>query len=134
MLLFGKKEQKFNYTKQWVMILLGVFVGLLSGLLGVGGGALLMPILILLGFDAKKVAVTMSFVIPFSTFAAFLTYLSIIKINWTLLLIATIAAIIGGYVGNYIMHFKLNQKQIKKIIGIMLYLIAIKMFFMIWKG
>jgi hypothetical protein len=134
MLLFGKKEQKFHYTKQWVMVSLGVLVGLLSGLLGVGGGALLMPILILLGFDAKKVAITMSFVIPFSTFTAFLTYLSIIHMDWILLVTATVAAILGGYVGNYVMMFKLNQKHIKKIIGIMLYLIAAKMLYMLVKG
>ena len=127
MILFGKKEQKFHYTKPWIMIVLGGIVGIISGLLGVGGGSFLMPILILLGFDAKKVAVAMSFVIPFSTFTAFLTYVSMIKIDWILLIIATIAAILGGYIGNYIMHFHLNQKQIKKIIGILLYLIAIKM-------
>jgi uncharacterized membrane protein YfcA len=127
MLLFGKKEAKFKYTKKWVMVLLGAIVGIISGLLGIGGGSLLMPLLILLGFDAKKLAVAMSFVIPFSTFSAFLTYLSIVKIDWVLLAVATIAAILGGYIGNYIMHFHLNQKQIKKIIGIMLYLIAIKM-------
>jgi len=127
MLLFGKKEAKFKYTKKWIMILLGAIVGVISGLLGIGGGSLLMPLLILLGFDAKKLAVAMSFVIPFSTFSAFLTYLSIVKIDWILLGVATIAAILGGYIGNYIMHFHLNQKQIKKIIGVMLYLIAIKM-------
>ena len=127
MILFGKKEKKFNYTKPWVMVILGSIVGIISGLLGVGGGSLLMPILILLGFDAKKVAVAMSFVIPFSTFTAFLTYASMIKIDWLLLGITTIAAILGGYIGNYIMHFHLNQKQIKKIIGVLLYLIAIKM-------
>jgi len=127
MILFGKKEQKFHYTKPWIMFILGSIVGIISGLLGVGGGSLLMPILILLGFDAKKVAVAMSFVIPFSTFTAFLTYLSFIKIDWILLGVATVAAILGGYIGNYIMHFHLNQKQIKKIIGVLLYLIAIKM-------
>ncbi len=127
MILFGKKETKFHYNKPWVMVLLGSIVGVISGLLGVGGGSLLLPILILLGFDAKKLAVTMSFVIPFSTFTAFLTYLSIVKIDWLLLLSATIAAIFGGIIGNYIMHFHLNQKQIKKIIGIILYIIAIKM-------
>ncbi len=127
MLLFGKKEAKFKYTKTWVMVVLGAIVGVISGLLGIGGGSLLMPLLILLGFDAKKLAVAMSFVIPFSTFSAFLTYMSIVKIDWTLLGVATVAAILGGYIGNYIMHFHLNQKQIKKIIGIMLYIIAIKM-------
>jgi len=129
MILFGKKEKKFSLTKPFIMFILGSIVGIISGLLGIGGGSLLMPILIMLGFDAKKVAVAMSFVIPFSTFTAFLTYLSFVKINWGLLIIATIAAILGGYIGNYIMHFHLNQKQIKKIIGILLYIIGIKMLF-----
>jgi hypothetical protein len=127
MILFGKKEQKFQYDRQWVMILIGAVVGFISGLLGIGGGALLMPIMILLGFDAKKLAVTMSFVIPFSTFAAFLTYMSFVKFDWIILGIAAAGAILGGYIGNYFMHFKLNQKQIKRIIGILLYIIAIKM-------
>jgi uncharacterized membrane protein YfcA len=127
MILFGKKETKFHYNKPWVMVLLGSIVGIISGLLGIGGGALLLPTLILLGFDAKKVAVTMSFVIPFSTFTAFLTYLSIVKMDWILLFSATIAAILGGLIGNYIMHFRLNQQQIKKIIGIIFYVIAFKM-------
>jgi hypothetical protein len=127
MILFGKKEQKFNFTNQWIMVIIGSIVGFISGLLGIGGGALLMPILILLGFDAKKLAVIMSFVIPFSTFAAFLTYMSFVKFDWIILTVAALGAILGGYIGNYFMHFKLNQQQIKKIIGILLYIIAIKM-------
>ena len=127
MILFGKKEQKFHYNKQWVMILIGAVVGFISGLLGIGGGGLLMPMLILLGFDAKKLAVTLSFVIPFSTFAAFLTYMSFVKIDWVILGVATLGAIAGGYIGNYFMHFKLEQHHIKKIIGILLYIIAFKM-------
>ena len=127
MLLFGKKESKFHYNKPWVLGVLGVIVGIISGLLGIGGGSILMPLLILLGFDAKKLAVAMSFVIPFSTFTAFLTYLQIVKMDWILLGVASVAAILGGLIGNHIMHYKLNQRHIKKIIGIMLYLIALKM-------
>ena len=129
MILFGKKEKKFNFTSPFIMPVLGGIVGIISGLLGIGGGSLLLPILIMLGFDTKKVAVAMSFVIPFSTFTAFITYLSFTKINWILLIVAAIGAILGGVVGNYIMHFHLNQKQIKKIIGILMYIIAVKMVF-----
>ena len=129
MILFGKKEKKFEFTSKIVLIILGGIVGIISGLLGIGGGSLLLPILIMLGFDTKKVAIAMSFVIPFSTFTAFLTYLSFIHINWPILISATIAAILGGFAGNYIMHFHLNQKQIKKIIGILMYLIALKMIY-----
>jgi len=127
MILFGKKEKKFSYTKTWVMITLGALVGVLSGLLGIGGGSLLLPVLILLGFDAKKLAVAMSFIIPFSTLSAFLTYLQIVKIDWIMLFSATAAAILGGYLGNHIMHFHLNQSQIKKLIGVLLYIIGFKM-------
>ncbi len=127
MILFGKKEKKFNFTSPFIMPILGGIVGIISGLLGIGGGSLLLPLLIMLGFDAKKVAVAMSFVIPFSTFTAFITYLSFTKIDWILLIIAAFGAILGGMVGNYIMHFHLNQKQIKKIIGVLMYLIGIKM-------
>ena len=125
-MIFIKKEQKLKINNKWIMVILGVVVGFISGLLGIGGGALLMPALIFLGFDAKKMAIILSFVIPFSTFFAFLTYLSFVKVDWTMLISALFGAIIGGYIGNYIMHFKLNQNQIKKLIAIFLYIIAIK--------
>jgi len=127
-MIFIKKEQKLKVNNKWIMVILGVVVGFISGLLGIGGGALLMPTLIFLGFDAKKMAIILSFVIPFSTFFAFLTYLSFVKVDWTILIAALFGAIIGGYIGNYIMHFKLNQHQIKKLIALFLYIIAIKMF------
>ncbi len=127
LMLFYKREAKTSYTKTWVLYVIGVSVGLISGMLGVGGGALIMPLLILLGFDAKKAAYGVSFVIPFSSFGAFVTYLQFVKMDWFLLADVTVAALIGGYLGGKIMHFKLSQSHVKKLIGIVLYLIAIKM-------
>jgi uncharacterized membrane protein YfcA len=126
-MLFYKKEAKIKYTKNWVLYVIGLCVGIISGMLGIGGGALIMPLLIMLGFDAKKAAYGVSFVIPFSSFGAFMTYLQFVDMNWLLLADITVAALIGGYLGGKIMHFKLSQTQVKKIIGIVLYLIAIKM-------
>ncbi len=126
LMLFFKRESKIAYTKVWILYVSGFFVGIISGMLGVGGGALIMPILILLGFDAKKAAYGVSFVIPFSSFGAFLTYLQFVKMDWTLLAVVTVAALIGGYLGGKIMHFRLSQREIKKIIGIVLYLLAFK--------
>ncbi len=127
MMMFSKKEAKFKYEKKWILYLIGAIVGFISGLLGIGGGALVMPLMILLGFDAKKMAIAVSFMIPFSTFSAFLSYISFVKIDWMLLVITAIAAILGGYIGNAVMHFKLEAKHIKKIIAILLYILAIKM-------
>jgi len=127
LLLFGKKEAKTKYTKVWILYFIGFSVGIISGMLGVGGGSLIMPLLILLGFDAKKSAYAVSFVIPFSTFGAFLTYLNFVELDFTLLFVVTFAAMIGGYIGGKIMHYKLNQVQIKKLIAVVLYLVGFKM-------
>jgi len=127
MMLFGKKEAKNIYRKQWVLYVIGVSVGVFSGMVGVGGGSLILPLLIMLGYDAKKMAIAVTFIIPFSTFSAFLMYANTIHIDCILLGITAIAAVLGGYIGNRIMHFKLDSKQIKKIIAILLYLISIKL-------
>jgi len=38
-----------------------------------------------------------------------------------------IVGAVGGYIGNYMMHFKLNQGQIKKLMAIILYMLALKL-------
>jgi hypothetical protein len=129
MMFFSKKEATIRYESQWVMYAGGGIVGLASGVLGVGGGSLIMPLMILLGFDAKKMAVAVSFMLPFSTLSAFLSYASFVSIDYWLLLCCAVAAVLGGYAGNHIMHFRLSSKQIKKIIGLILYLLAIKIGF-----
>ncbi len=127
MMLFAKKEAKFQYEKKWILYVIGATVGYISGLLGIGGGGLILPLMILLGFDAKKMAVVVSFILPFSTFAAFLSYISFVRVDWLLLAVTATAAILGGYIGNAVMHFKLDAKQIKKVIAILLYILAFKM-------
>jgi len=129
LLLYTKRETKVVYDKAWILFLIGFVVGIISGMIGVGGGALIMPLLILLGFDAKKAAYAVSFVIPFSSLGAFFTYLSFVKMDWLLLGTVTIAAIIGGYLGDKIMHYRLTPAQVKKLIAVLLLLLATKMIY-----
>ena len=126
LLLFKVKESKVTYTKKWVLFAIGFTVGGISGLLGVGGGNLMMPILIILGFDAKKAAYMVSLVIPFSTFGSFVTYLQFVELDYTLLAIVSVAAVMGGYLGGRIMHYNLSQGQVKKLIALVLYALGIK--------
>ena len=129
LILFQKREAYFQYQGSYWLILIGGSVGLLSGLLGVGGGALIIPLLIFLGYNAKEAGIAVSMVIPFSSFGAFSTYLSFVDMDWTLLAVVTVAAILGGYPGNWIMHFKLSSAQVKKFIAVLLYLLAGKFIF-----
>ncbi|SFP19263.1 hypothetical protein SAMN04488056_12816 [Cohaesibacter marisflavi] len=130
LLLFSKRNTLVTYHRAWPLFLIGGGVGVISGMLGVGGGALMMPALILLGYDAKKAARAISFVIPFSSAGAFLTYLSFTEMNWYLLAVVAVSAVIGGYLGERIMHYRLEAKHIKKLIAVLLLLMAAKM---LWK-
>ncbi len=130
LLLFSKRTTLISYTHPWPLYLIGGSVGVISGMLGVGGGSLMLPALILLGYDAKKATRAISFVIPFSSAGAFLTYLSFTTMNWPLLAVVALAAIIGGFLGEHIMNDRLDTAQIKKLIAVLLLLLATKM---IWK-
>lgn len=127
MMLLKKKKGAITYTKAWLIVFMGGVVGFLAGLLGIGGGAIIIPLLIYLGYDAKQTAITVSFMIPFSTLSAFLTYVYLIEIDWVLLGVVALAAALGGLIGNHIMIFKLSVEQTRKFIALSLYAIGIKM-------
>jgi uncharacterized protein len=105
----------------------GVLAGYLGGLLGVGGGNFIVPALIWSGFDSRKAAATSSFIVIFSSLAAFSGHAALGHINLPLLSASAVASIAGGLVGAWLLSFKLNSSQVKKMIGVVLYAIAIKM-------
>jgi len=129
LLMRPQREQRFQYTRTWVLYVIGGSVGIVSGLLGVGGGALIISLLVLLGFEPKKAAYTVSFVVPFSSLGAFGTYLQFVEMDWLLLGVVTLAAIIGGWLGNRIMHYRLTERQVKQLIAVVLFLLAAKLLF-----
>jgi uncharacterized protein len=104
---------------------LGIGAGYLGGLLGVGGGNFIVPALVWLGFDSKKASATTAFIVIFSSLSGFFGHTG--NINGRLLLFAAVGSIAGAIVGSWLMHRKLDAKQVKRIIGIVLYAIAVKM-------
>ncbi len=106
--------------------LIGTLAGFLGGLLGVGGGGIISPTLIILGHEPKKVAVTTALVVFFSSLSGFLTYWGMGAPDWKLLGVVSLSAVAGGWIGTHLMHFKMSSEQVKKAIGFILYLIALK--------
>jgi len=129
MMMFGKKKALFHFKSKFILYFVGAVVGFVAGLLGVGGGNILIPLLAILGFEPKKVAVAVSFVVPFSALGSFFTYTTYVELDYFLLIIVSLSAIVGGYIGNYMMHFKLSQENIKKLMAILLYMLAVKLLF-----
>ena len=128
MILFFKKPTNPNKKhNKLILLFAGSFGGVFSGFLGIGGGSIISPILLLFGYDAKKIAIGITFVIPFSSIVAFSSYASVIELDYILLGIVGVGAFIGGIIGNYILHFKVSSTMIKKILAFALYIIAFKM-------
>jgi uncharacterized membrane protein YfcA len=131
MMLFYKPKEKQVETSLKKTIGYGAGVGSLAGylggLLGVGGGNFIVPVLVWLGYNPKKASATTAFVVIFSSFTGFLGHASLGNINLKLLILCAAGSIAGAILGAYLMRKKLSSKQVKTAIGIILYFIAAKM-------
>ena len=121
----GRPETKKN-NHLLPMILIGALAGFISGLLGVGGGGVITPLMILKGYNPKVVAVITAFVVPFTSITGFLAYLTMGHFNVLLVLPVGISAYLGGYLGTHFMHLKLSPKTVKNFLAIITLLIGLK--------
>ena len=122
---------QFYKTKFTVYLYISV-IAFISGLLGLGGGALYLPLLIYFGLKTKETITTVSSMIPFVSFSAFFTYTTFVTIDWILIAIVAIGSLVGGYLGNKIMHSITEQKYLKIFISIILLAVAIEMGYISW--
>ncbi|MGZ5365412.1 MAG: sulfite exporter TauE/SafE family protein [Mycobacterium sp.] len=78
----------------------GLVVGLVTGLVGAGGGFLVVPALVLLGGLPMPIAVgTSLIVIAMKSFGGLSGYLSSVQIDWTVAFMVTAAAVVGALIG-----------------------------------
>ncbi len=91
---------------------MGAVVGFTTGLLGIGCGAIIIPLLAFMQYRPKSISVVVSFMIPFSTLVGFIAYVSIITVDWVLILVTSISSILVGYVGTHIMHNRLRENHV----------------------
>jgi uncharacterized protein len=133
MMLFYKAKQREQALSRAVEITagagVGTFAGFLGGLLGVGGGNFILPELNWLGLDAKMAAGTTAFIVVFSSLAGFIGHATISGLDpWFIGIMALMAAG-GSIIGSQLMKNKLSSTQLKKVIGALLFLLAVKMIF-----
>jgi uncharacterized membrane protein YfcA len=104
---------------------IGLGLGFLTGILGVGGGFLIVPALVLLLKLEMKLAVGTSLgVIALNSAAGFAGYLSQVTMDWTLIAGFTAAAIVGVFAGAALVP-KVSQEQLRRGFAIFLALVAV---------
>ena len=111
----------------------GGVAGFLGGLLGVGGGNFILPVLNWLGLDPKVAAGTTALVVVFSSLSGFLGHATLGGLNPLFIGLTAVMAAAGSIAGSQLMKNKLSSSQLKKVIGVLLWLIAVKMIFDLMK-
>jgi uncharacterized membrane protein YfcA len=115
------------------IIIVGVAAGMLSGLVGIGGGIILVPAVVyFLNYTQHQAQGTSLGVLTLPVvLVAFLNYYQECKkmgqpIEWQVVLLLAGGFIIGGYFGSHL-ALKINQALLKKIFAAILFYTAIKM-------
>ncbi len=112
-----------KYCWLWLMSE-GLGVGVLTGLVGVGGGFAIVPALVLLGKVPMKQAIgTSLLIIAFNSVAGFLGYLGHVSLNWSLMLSFIVAASAGTIPGAYMAQF-IPPAKLQKTFGYFLLAVA----------
>ena len=107
---------------------IGVVIGFMAGLLGIGGGIFIVPLLIfVLKVPTKTAAATTIFIVVFSSFSGFITHISLADTDWKFILTAAIFSFAGGQLGSRIMAEKLKGRTVRRIFGVVLLLFACKL-------
>jgi uncharacterized membrane protein YfcA len=123
-----QQEAEDSRSKQIIYgVFVGAFAGFMAGLLGVGGGNFILPMLVYLGFNPKKASATTAFIVIFSSFSGFLSHTTMGHINIALFSFTALGSVLGALLGAWLMTEKLKPAHVKIIIGTVLLGIAVKM-------
>jgi uncharacterized membrane protein YfcA len=108
-----------------LIVVEGLAVGVLTGLVGVGGGFLIVPALVVLGKVPMKEAVgTSLLIIAMKSAAGFVGYFGQVEVRWGYLALFTAAAIAGSLGGTYLVRY-VPQGALKKAFAVFLIVMGI---------
>jgi uncharacterized membrane protein YfcA len=114
-----------------ILVCIGVFAGIVSGMIGIGGGLIIVPSLVyfltLNQFGAQGTSIA-AMLPPIGILAAY-NYHRADAINWKYALIISATFIIGGYLGSKLTINFISEPALKKIFGVLMLIGAIKMIF-----
>ena len=128
--LFGKESNEIKKVKWYQGILVGGAIGFFSGLIGIGGGIILSPVILLLHWGKMKEAAAVSALFIWVNSASGMAGqlakgVTISSESW----LFVVLAVIGGYAGGYIGSKKMNNSALRYLLAFVLILAAIKLFF-----
>jgi len=115
-------------VREFLLVLLGLAAGTLSGLVGIGGGIIIIPALVLLfGLTQHQAqGTTLALLIPPIGILAAWTYYKQGFVDIRIALFIILGFVAGSYFGAKVAT-RLNEAMLERIFGVVLLLIAVKM-------
>ncbi|HCE55446.1 MAG: permease [Lutibacter sp. BRH_c52] len=116
-----------------ILIIIGLSAGILSGLVGVGGGIIMVPLFVLfLGLTQHNAqGLSLAVMLPPVTFLAVYNYHTAGtggNIDWRIAIMVSILFIIGGFIGSKV-ALQIDQRMLRKIFGVFMLIVAIRLIF-----
>lgn len=111
-----------------ILLLIGLIAGILSGMVGIGGGIVIVPVLVyFLGFTQHQAqgTVLFMFLLPIGVLGV-MNYWQKGFVDWKTALIIASTFVIGSYAGSKI-AISLDQQTVKRVFGAIIILLGIKM-------
>ena len=101
-----------------ISLIAGAVLGLIAGIVGIGGGIYLVPLIIVLGLGSEKEAAACGAIfIWLNSLSGLLSRLQYNSIDLTNYIPLIVAVLLGGTLGSYMGSFKFSSKQMDKILG-----------------
>lgn len=128
--VFGKESNNIQKVKLWQGLLVGGIIGFFSGLIGIGGGIILTPLILLLHWGKMKEAAAVSALFIWVNSAAGLigqinSGVTLQKESFLLVAIALIGGVLGGYYGSK----KINNQRLRYVLAFVLIIACAKLIF-----
>ncbi len=125
-----KANQARSRQPEWSVPLDGIAVGFMTGLIGVGGGFMIVPALVLLvGVPMHRAVGTSLAIIVLNTAAGFYKYQGVLaardlKLDWRILGVIIAIGIVGSLIGN-VVGTRVPQAKLKRAFGVFLVVMGV---------
>jgi uncharacterized membrane protein YfcA len=119
----------------WALTLpIGGLLGLLAGMVGIGGGIFLSPLLLLMGWaDVKRTAAVSAAFIVLNSLSGLLAHLlKGASLDWALLIPLVATVWLGGFAGSFAGAGHLSQVRLQQALGTVLALAGLKLIYQAW--
>lgn len=128
--VFGKDNAQIKDLKLWQGLVVGGIIGFFSGLIGIGGGIILTPVILLLHWGKMKEAAAVSALFIWVNSASGLIgqFTSGVTLSSQSFVLVAIA-FTGGFFGSYYGSKKFNNQRLRYLLAVVLIIACFKLIF-----